>query len=256
MLVGGRGREDQHVVATRSGQEFGVEDAARRPLGSPDQRQQTRLTLHGRHFGMPTAWRPTPGRELRLPLGKLKGMTTIATVGILGSGIMGSGIAEVAAAAGHEVVLRSRSQAAADAMVGGLEESLSRQVEKGKRTEAERDAILARVTATTDLADLAAVDLVIESVVEDLAVKKQLFAELDRIVCDDAHHPGHQHLDPAGGRAGHGDRPARQGLRGPLLQPGPGHVAGRGGAADHRRPTTRSPPPWPSPRPAARSRSR
>jgi 3-hydroxybutyryl-CoA dehydrogenase len=106
---------------------------------------------------------------------------TIKRVGIVGSGIMGSGIAEVAAAAGHEVVLRSRSQNTADAMVAGLEKSLNRQVEKGRRTEAERDQILSRVTATTDLQDLAGLDLVIESVVEDLAVKKHLFTELDRV---------------------------------------------------------------------------
>ncbi|MHB8221199.1 MAG: 3-hydroxyacyl-CoA dehydrogenase family protein [Acidimicrobiales bacterium] len=109
----------------------------------------------------------------------------IKRVGIVGSGIMGSGIAEVAAASGHEVVLRSRSRATADAMVAGLEKSLNRQIEKGKRTEADRDDILSRVTATTDLQDLATTDLVIESVIEDLAVKKHLFTELDR-VCDEA----------------------------------------------------------------------
>jgi len=103
----------------------------------------------------------------------------------VGSGIMGSGIAEVAAASGHEVVLRSRSRSTADAMVAGLEKSLNRQIEKGKRTEPERDDILSRVTATTDLQDLATSDLVIESVIEDLAVKKHLFTELDR-VCDEA----------------------------------------------------------------------
>jgi 3-hydroxybutyryl-CoA dehydrogenase len=110
----------------------------------------------------------------------------IKSVGIIGSGIMGSGIAEVAAAAGHAVVLRSRSQNTADAMVAGLEKSLNRQVEKGKRTEAERDEILGRVTTTTDLGALASCDLVIESVVEDLAVKKHLFNELDRVCADSA----------------------------------------------------------------------
>jgi 3-hydroxybutyryl-CoA dehydrogenase len=105
----------------------------------------------------------------------------IKRVGIVGSGIMGSGIAEVSAANGHEVVLRSRSQSMADAMVAGLEKSLGRQVEKGKRTEAERLDILARVTATTDLDALGDLDLVIESVVEDLAVKKHIFTELDRV---------------------------------------------------------------------------
>jgi 3-hydroxybutyryl-CoA dehydrogenase len=99
---------------------------------------------------------------------------------------MGSGITETAATSGFEVVLRSRSQATADATRAGMEKSLNRQVEKGKKTEAERDEALARVTATDDLAALADCDLVIESVVEDLAVKLDLFAELDRITGEGA----------------------------------------------------------------------
>jgi 3-hydroxybutyryl-CoA dehydrogenase len=105
----------------------------------------------------------------------------VKRVGIVGSGIMGSGIAEVAAKAGFEVVLRSRAQSTADAMVAGLEKSLGRQVEKGRLGEAERDAALARVRAVADLGELSECDLVIESVVEDLATKKHLFNELDRI---------------------------------------------------------------------------
>ncbi len=101
--------------------------------------------------------------------------------GIVGSGIMGSGIAEVVAKAGVEVILRSRSQTSADAMVAGLEKSLARQVDKGRLDAAERDTLLGRVRAVTDLGELADCDLVLESVVEDLAVKKHLFGELDRI---------------------------------------------------------------------------
>jgi 3-hydroxybutyryl-CoA dehydrogenase len=101
--------------------------------------------------------------------------------GIVGSGIMGSGIAEVAAKAGVEVILRSRSQTSADAMVAGLEKSLARQVDKGRLEGADRDTLLGRVRAVTDLGELADCDLVLESVVEDLAVKKHLFGELDRI---------------------------------------------------------------------------
>lgn len=108
---------------------------------------------------------------------------SIKRVGIVGSGIMGSGIAEVVAAAGCEVVLRSRSRATAESTATRLAKALDRQVEKGKRTQAERDAILGRVSVTTDLGALAGTDLVIESVVEDLGVKKILFAELDQ-VCD------------------------------------------------------------------------
>jgi 3-hydroxybutyryl-CoA dehydrogenase len=107
---------------------------------------------------------------------------TIKRVGIVGSGIMGSGIAEVAAKTGHQVVLRSRKQETADAMVASLEKSLGRQVEKGRLSEEDRDAALASVTATSALDDLADCDLVIESIVEDLDTKKALFNELDRIV--------------------------------------------------------------------------
>jgi 3-hydroxybutyryl-CoA dehydrogenase len=105
---------------------------------------------------------------------------SVSQLGIVGSGIMGSGIAECAAMNGLDVVLRSRSQSTADATLAGIEKSLARQVEKGKITEADRDAALSRVTATSDLGELAGCDLVIESVVEDLSVKKHLFHELDR----------------------------------------------------------------------------
>jgi 3-hydroxybutyryl-CoA dehydrogenase len=106
---------------------------------------------------------------------------TISRLGIVGSGIMGSGVAEVAAKAGIEVVLRSRKQETAEAMVAALDRSLGKQVEKGRIDAAERDAILARVSATSSLADLADCDLVLESVVEDIEVKKDLFNELDRV---------------------------------------------------------------------------
>jgi len=110
----------------------------------------------------------------------------IKRVGICGSGIMGSGIAEVAAKAGYEVVLRSRKQATADATIAGLEKSLAKQVERGKLTDEDRTAILGRVTGTAHLGDLADCDLVVESVVEDLATKKELFVELDSVVKRDA----------------------------------------------------------------------
>ncbi len=106
---------------------------------------------------------------------------TIERVGILGSGIMGSGIAEVAAKAGIEVVLRSRAKESAYAMLAGLGKSLDRQVERQKIERSEADAIIDRVSATDHLGDLVDCDLVIESVVEDLAVKLPLFAELDSV---------------------------------------------------------------------------
>jgi 3-hydroxybutyryl-CoA dehydrogenase len=111
---------------------------------------------------------------------------TIEQLGIVGSGIMGSGIAEVAAKAGVTVVLRSRKQETADAMLVGLDRSLGKQVDRGKLAGADAEAVRGRVSATADLDAVADCDLVLESVVEDLAVKKQLFSELDRIVKDGA----------------------------------------------------------------------
>jgi 3-hydroxybutyryl-CoA dehydrogenase len=107
---------------------------------------------------------------------------TITTVGVLGSGIMGSGLAEVAARAGFDVVVRSRSQASGDSMVTSIDKGLVKAIERGRCTEDERAAITGRITATDQLSALADCDLVIESVVEDLAVKRALFAELDSIV--------------------------------------------------------------------------
>ncbi len=131
-------------------------------------------------MGRPPALGAGPGPPLT------SAAMSIKRVGIVGSGIMGSGIAEVAARTGHEVVLRSRRQETADAMLDSLGRSLARQVEKGRLEESERDQILGRVSTTADIADLAGCDLVIESVVEDLAVKKELFAELDRACQDSA----------------------------------------------------------------------
>ncbi|MGD9792556.1 MAG: 3-hydroxyacyl-CoA dehydrogenase family protein [Acidimicrobiia bacterium] len=105
----------------------------------------------------------------------------ISSLGIVGSGIMGSGIAEVAAKTGHRVVLRSRQQSSADAMVAAMAKSLAKQLERGKITEQLRDEAMSRVTATSDLGALANCDLVLESIVEDLPTKQALFADLDKI---------------------------------------------------------------------------
>jgi 3-hydroxybutyryl-CoA dehydrogenase len=108
-------------------------------------------------------------------------MDTLRRVGIVGSGQMGGGIAEVSARAGLDVILRSRARASSEATLAGIEKSLAKQVAKGKLDEADAGAILARITPTDDLDDLVDCGLVIESVVEDLAVKKPLFAELDAV---------------------------------------------------------------------------
>jgi 3-hydroxybutyryl-CoA dehydrogenase len=99
---------------------------------------------------------------------------------------MGSGIAQVAAQSGFEVVLRSRSQATADATLAALGKSLNKLVDKGRMEADAAAVVLGRVTAVEDLAALADCDLVIESVVEDLGTKRELFTQLDAVVKDGA----------------------------------------------------------------------
>ncbi len=109
----------------------------------------------------------------------------VKRVGVVGSGIMGSGMTEVAAKAGFEVVLRSRTRSGADAMVAGLERSLPSRSSATRSTRPSAPTRSARVQAVTDLGELAECDLVIESIVEDLATKKHLFTELDRVCGDE-----------------------------------------------------------------------
>ncbi len=109
-------------------------------------------------------------------------MAEIKRVGVLGSGIMGAGLAEVMARSGYDVIVRSRSQSSADAMVASIDKGLTKAIERGKATDEDKVEILGRITATDHLGHVADCDLVIESVVEDLAVKKALFAELEEIV--------------------------------------------------------------------------
>ena len=98
---------------------------------------------------------------------------------------MGSGLAEVVARAGLDVVVRSRTQAGADAVLDKVGSGLARHVAKERMTEEERKEILSRITVTDHLGQLADCDLVIESVVEDLDVKRALFSELEQIVHPD-----------------------------------------------------------------------
>ncbi len=113
-------------------------------------------------------------------------MAEISSVGVLGSGIMGSGLMEVIARSGRSVTLRSRTQAAADAALAGLEKSLSKQVKKERIGEDEKAQILSRVTVTDHLGDLHECDLIIESVIEDLGIKKALFHDLEQVAKPDA----------------------------------------------------------------------
>ena len=108
------------------------------------------------------------------------------TVAVVGAGAMGQGIAQVAAQAGHPVLLVDTRPGAAQAAVESIAKALTALVEKGKRTAAERDATVDRLRAVNGLSDLASAGLVVEAIVEDLDVKRRLFAELEGIVGADA----------------------------------------------------------------------
>src|SRR6266498_4546048 len=106
-------------------------------------------------------------------------MSEIRRVGVLGCGLMGSGIAQVAAAAGYETVVRDVSKELLDRGRAGIDKSLAKFVEKGKLQAEGRDATLKRLSFTTAVADLKGVDVVIEAITEDLGLKNALFKELD-----------------------------------------------------------------------------
>ena len=108
-------------------------------------------------------------------------MTEIRRVGVLGCGLMGSGIAQVAATAGHETIVRDVSQQIWERARGGIEKSLAKFVEKGKLPAADRDAALKRLTFTTAAGDLKGCDIVVEAITEDLELKNALWKELDAL---------------------------------------------------------------------------
>jgi len=112
---------------------------------------------------------------------------SIERVGIVGGGQMGSGIAQVAALAGSDVIVQEASAELADAALRRIEAALDRRVERGKLSEGDRDAALGRIRVTTDLGDFADRQLVIEAVTEDEELKREIFRRLDDIVhTDDA----------------------------------------------------------------------
>jgi 3-hydroxybutyryl-CoA dehydrogenase len=110
----------------------------------------------------------------------------IRKVGVVGLGTMGAGIAQVSVQAGSETVGREVTTELGERGRATIERYLSRGVEKGRLTQDERDAALARLTLTTELDALADCDLVIEAVLEELELKREVFAELDRVTRADA----------------------------------------------------------------------
>ena len=140
-------------------------------------------------------------------------MTDISTVGVLGCGLMGSGIAQTAAAAGFTTIVREVSDQLIEKGKGAITGSLNRLVEKGKLEAGVRDATLGRLRFTTKVADLRTCDIVVEAVVEDLEMKRgmsvvdqklrdlfgsglpDLLVETEEVLLE-AVSPGDSHEDP------------------------------------------------------------
>jgi 3-hydroxybutyryl-CoA dehydrogenase len=104
------------------------------------------------------------------------------TVGVLGCGLMGSGIAQVCAQTGHRTIVREVDQALVDKGLARIGKFLDAGVERGKVTAEDRDQTMANLTGTTDIGDLAEADIVIEAIVENLAAKHEMFSALDAVV--------------------------------------------------------------------------
>ncbi len=155
---------------------------------APILKQLSEAGLTGRKSGRGFYTYAAPGsgevvRDALTPLSSADaaGGREVRSVGVAGSGTMASGIAEVFAKAGYEVVLAARSQEKADTAKARIAKSLARSVEKGRMTGEARDTTLALITAAGTLDAFAEVDLAVEAVAEDLEIKQDLFARLDKI---------------------------------------------------------------------------
>ena len=113
-------------------------------------------------------------------------LDAVDRVGVVGAGTMGSVIAQVAAVAGYDVVMRDVETEYVESGFETIENSLDRQIESGTVTESEADAAQARIEGTTDLEDLADCDVVVEAALEDIDVKRDIFSDLDDVVDDEA----------------------------------------------------------------------
>jgi len=109
----------------------------------------------------------------------------IKTIGVVGAGTMGAGIAQIAAQSGFNVILRDISDKALERGMNIIKKSLGRLVKKGKLSQEDADAIVGRIKTTKELKDLADADYVIEAVFEKMEIKKEIFGELDRLTRSD-----------------------------------------------------------------------
>lgn len=108
----------------------------------------------------------------------------MVTVGVVGAGSMGSGIANLAAMSGFHVILQDLEEKFLQAAMGRIDSFLAKSVSKGKMSEAEKSEVMGRIQVTTELEEMKRADIVIEAVIENLEVKKSVFARLDAIVPD------------------------------------------------------------------------
>ncbi|NEU59046.1 3-hydroxyacyl-CoA dehydrogenase family protein [Halorussus sp. MSC15.2] len=115
----------------------------------------------------------------------VRDLDSIDSIGVVGAGTMGSGIAQVAAQSGYDVVMRDVKEEFVQNGFDTIEDSLDRFVSKEKLSAEEAEAATERITGTTDLADLADCDVVVEAAVEDMEVKQDIFADLDEAIPDD-----------------------------------------------------------------------
>jgi 3-hydroxybutyryl-CoA dehydrogenase len=111
---------------------------------------------------------------------------TIKTVGVLGCGLMGAGIAQISAAAGYKTIVREVNQGTLDKGLGRLRKFLDGGVEKGKMTAADRDTVMGNLTGVTDFGAMASCDLVIEAIIENVDDKTAAYAALDAVVGEHA----------------------------------------------------------------------
>lgn len=115
----------------------------------------------------------------------MSALPSTATVGVIGAGTMGAGIAQVAAAAGHPVLLYDTRPEAVTRGIAGIAGALEKLAAKGKMSGADKDALLARIMPCHDLKQMAPAQLVVEAILEDLEIKRKLFAELETLVSED-----------------------------------------------------------------------
>src|SRR5919109_4587805 len=113
-------------------------------------------------------------------------MAEVKSVGVLGCGLMGHGISQVAAQAGYDVVVREVDQATLEKGIGKIDKQLARAVEKGRAEQSEADEVRGRIQGTVDYGELAGCDLVIEAITEDLGLKLEMWKEVDGVVKEGA----------------------------------------------------------------------